>query len=103
VTTTLTVDKKDTIITINPMSAVKKGDSVTVKGTFKDSTGAALIKSTVIVYINGEHHTIKTDNKGIYNYTFTAKKIGENEIKVVYNGNTKYNAYETKTTLTVNE
>jgi TolA-binding protein len=103
VTTTLTVDKKDTIITINPMSAVKKGDSVTVKGTFKDSTGAALIKSTVIVYINGEHHTIKTDNKGVYNYTFTAKKIGENEIKVVYNGNTKYNAYETKTTLTVNE
>lgn len=41
--------------------------------------------------MNGTPHTVKTDANGNYNYTFTAKKVGQNEIIVKYNENTKYN------------
>ena len=53
--------------------------------------------------MNGTPHTVKTDANGNYNYTFTAKKVGQNEIIVKYNGNTKYNTYETSTTFKVFE
>ena len=34
--------------------------------------------------MNGTPHTVKTDANGNYNYTFTAKKVGQNEIIVKY-------------------
>ena len=102
-TTTFTVDKKDTVMTVDAIADVNKGDSVTVTGTFKNADGTAFRNSNVIVYVNGAHHTVKTDNNGNYNYTFTAKLVGDNEIRVVFNGNNKYNACETTTTFTVKE
>ena len=57
--------------------------------------------SNVIVYVNGLHHTVKTDNDGIYNYTFKANNIGNITLTVRYNGNEKYNPYSINTTLLV--
>ena len=95
------VAKKDTIITINPISNVNKGSQVTVDGKLKNADGTALKNTNVVVYVNGLHHTVKTDTSGYYNYTFTANSVGINEIMVKYIGNANYNASNSTTTFKV--
>ncbi len=100
-TTTYLVNKKDTMITVNPISDTIKGKNVTVTGKLTNADGNRLKNSNVIVYVNGLHHTVKTDNDGIYNYTFKANNIGNITLTVRYNGNEKYNPYSINTTLLV--
>ena len=100
-TTTFTVNKKNTKITINKIANTNKGKNVSVTGKFTNADGTALTNSNIVVYVNGAHHTVKTDSKGLYNYTFTANVIGVNNITVAYMGNAKYNAFNTTTTFTV--
>ena len=93
--------KKNTKITINKIANANKGKNVSVTGKFTNADGTALTNSNIVVYVNGAHHTVKTDSKGLYNYTFTANVIGVNNITVAYMGNAKYNAFNTTTTFTV--
>jgi hypothetical protein len=102
-TTTFTVDKQDTLLTIDEISGIQYLDYVTINGTFKTKGGQAIINSNVVVYINGEHHTVKTNNKGVFSYGFKATCMGKNNITVKYAGNTRYVATETKTTFVVDK
>ncbi len=102
-TTTFRVDKKDTVITVDDIADTTKGKNVTVTGKFTNEDGTALTNSNIVVYVNGAHHTVKTDSTGTYSYTFKAKNIGENYITVAYSGNAKYNTFHTTTTFNVEE
>ena len=100
-TTTFTVNKKDTKITINKINTTTKGSTITVTGKFTNSDGVALTNSNVKVNINGVTTSVKTDNKGIYSISYKTTVIGTNNITVSYPGNTKYNSYSTATTFKV--
>ena len=99
ISTTINVIKKDTKITIKKIYSGKINDNITITGKLKNEDGKALINSNVVVYINDGHHTIKTNNRGIYSYVFTPKMVGEYNITVEYKGNTKYNPSNTTTIL----
>ncbi|RAP47408.1 MAG: hypothetical protein BZ135_02190, partial [Methanosphaera sp. rholeuAM6] len=91
----------NTSITVNSIADVQLNDKVTVKGTLTDADGNKLMNTYVTVSVNGVEAFVKTDNKGVYTYTATAKKIGENVVTATYEGTEKYNASTTETTFNV--
>ena len=92
---------KDTILTIDPLDAIKYNSEVTVKGKLSDNETNALKDAYVVVKINGVETPVKTGNDGSYTFTTTINKMSVGDIKVAYEGSDKYNPSEASTPLTV--
>ena len=99
--TTFTMVKQDLKITINPISNVKKGSTVTVTGTFTDANGKVRANTNLKVNLNGKEYTTKTDTKGIFTYKTTANTLGTNTITLSHNGGANYNPTSSKATFSV--
>ena len=92
---------KDTILTIDPLDAIKYNSEVTVKGKLSDNETNALKDAYVVVKINGVETPVKTGNDGSYIFTTTINKMSVGDIKVAYEGSDKYNPSDASTPLTV--
>jgi len=100
-TTTFKMVKQDLKITINPITNVKKGSTLTVTGTFTDANGKIRANTNLKVKLNGVEHTTKTDTKGVFTFKTTANKLGTNTITISHTGGANYNPTNTTKTFTV--
>ena len=98
---TVEVMPMDTIITLDAISAVKKGENITVSGKVVDENGDP-VSGTVKLIINNGRATVKTDFDGVFMYDFTANRLGTTNITASYIGGNRYFASYTNSTVTVN-
>ena len=94
------VAQQDTSIIIDEITPVKSGNNVTVTGKLVDANGNP-IKGTIKLLINNGRATVKTDDSGVFTYTFVASKVGVNNISASYLESTKYLASNTTATVEV--
>jgi hypothetical protein len=100
---TFNVVLEDTFITVDAIDDVTYKDSVTITGKLTGAEGKALRKSTVTITLNGKAIKVKTDDQGVYAYTFNATTMDLNTVKVAYEGYGRVNPSEAETTFTVNK
>ncbi len=98
-TYTFEVAKADTVITIDDIEAVKKGETVTITGALTDHNGNALANKVVRLLINNGRKTLKTDADGVYTFDYALTRIGENTITATFEGDDYYT--ESTETITV--
>ncbi len=99
--TTFKMVKQDLKITINLISNVKKGSTVTVTGTFTDANGKIRANTNLKVSFNGVEYTTRTDSKGVFTFTTTANKVGSNTIIISHAGGANYNPTSSMKSFTV--
>ena len=95
------VGKTATKITVNSIGTVEKDSLVRVTGKYTDINGNNLRYTPIIITINGQTYTNKTDSNGIYTYVYKASSPGTNTITVSYPGNTRYTGATATTTFQV--
>ena len=66
-----------------------------------DKDGNSLRYTPIKIKINEVVKTINTDKNGIYTTDFTPNKQGIYSLEISYNGNARYSASNTKTTIKV--
>ena len=74
---------------------------MTVSGRFTTVDGVGLRNSQLSVVVNGVKSVVRTDNQGVYNYTFNASDVGVNNVTVSYAGNSRYAKTSTNSTFKV--
>ena len=74
---------------------------MTITGKLTDENNNEIKNETILITINNNQYNTTTNNKGEYNITKNATKVGINNITLTYNGNTNYNEYKTTTTANV--
>lgn len=97
--TTVEVNKKEAVITLDPISPVNQKENITIKGKIIDKDGKSISGAQVKITINGSPKTLKADSDGVFTYTYTLSNVGTNNITAVFNGNNSFEA--TNATLTV--
>lgn len=100
-TITVTVEAAESVITLDKIESVQKGNQITISGKLSDVNGNAIANAQIKVMINNSPKTIKTDANGVFTYTYTMNKIGSNNITVKYLGSAKYAEAEATTTVEV--
>ena len=88
--TTFTVIHKPTIIEFTATD-VTYDDYTQIEGYLKDCEYNNLIKTRVILTINGETYYTRTNEYGEFNYNYITKKAGKNNITARFNGTEYYN------------
>ncbi|OQD58049.1 hypothetical protein MBBAR_30c00490, partial [Methanobrevibacter arboriphilus JCM 13429 = DSM 1125] len=85
---------KDLIGTKISLSSTKEGNKITVEGELKDINGNVLANQVVVLKLGDKSVNLKTNSKGVFNYTFTLSKAGNYYGSALYNGlNTSYVKY----------
>ena len=98
--TTFTVTKKKTTLTIHYIPNTHYTDTVEIHGELstKDEN---LNGRPIILNINGNTVTRKTNEEGIYSYEYKTKIPGKNNITATYKGNNYYQIAKTNKTFKV--
>jgi len=99
--TTVEVTKAKSVITLDDIESVTKGESATFTGTLTDEEGNAIANAQVKITINGSQKTLKTDANGVFTHTFKMIKEGTNNITAAFNGNNDYAEANTNSTVEV--
>ncbi|MBE6486929.1 MAG: hypothetical protein E7Z85_08835 [Methanosphaera stadtmanae] len=99
-TQTVTINRKESKVTVNDITSVTCNDNVTITGKITDIEGNPLGHVNVFVYLNGEEQHVTTYRTGIFKATYITTTVGEQEVIVKYKGNTKYLASNATTTFT---
>jgi len=87
-----TVTKKNTKITFDKILTQAINTNVKISGKFTDNDGNSLRYTPVILKINNDKVTVKTDGQGVFTYTVKVTKSGLNNVTGSYNGNARYAA-----------
>ncbi|MBE6513423.1 MAG: hypothetical protein E7Z75_09855 [Methanobrevibacter olleyae] len=104
---------KATEITVQPISQVKADEKATITGKLTDENNNPIKNTNIEITINGKLYgdsqytnitkiNVKTNDKGIYNYTYIPNSGGNYTITVNFPGNQNYKTNKTETTLNVN-
>jgi len=104
---------KATKITVQPISQVKAYEKATITGKLTDENNNPIKNTNIEITINGKLYgdsqytnitkiNVKTNDKGIYNYTYTPNSGGNYTITVNFPGDQNYKTNKTETTLNVN-
>ena len=83
---TFTVNRLRTILTANKVKDTLIGDSVTISGTLKNMS-SSLANTYLIVSVNEDNYLAMTDNKGNYNISLEASRLGLNNVTISFEGN----------------
>lgn len=95
--TTFTVLKQTTKLTILTISQKTYKENVTILGKLSDKTGSIIRNATVKVKVNTKTYTARTNSKGLYSLKIVANKVGTNNVTVTYAGDKYYKAVTKKT------
>lgn len=98
--TTVEVSKTESVIIIDSLGTINKGDNVTISGKITDKNNNAIANAQVKITINGSPKTVKSDSNGVFVYNYIMNRLGDNDITVIFNGNNNFLA--TNTTSIVN-
>ena len=87
-----------TYIKLNNIKEVAYHDHATISGYYYYGNDIPLTSTNMRININGETHTVKTDNQGYFKYDYYAERVYKNTVTVSYPGNTNFKgATATKT------
>jgi len=98
---TVNVTKRQSKVILNDIPSINSGNNVTVAGTVTDDDGTAISAAQVKITINGSSKTLRTDDNGVFTYTYPMNKVGTNNITVIYKGSNTYETAQTSTTVEV--
>ncbi len=101
VTKTFNVLLKQTKITLNKISNVKKGTTINIVGKYQDTSGNPLKLTTITLNINNVKYYTKTDQSGVFSYSYKTTKVGTNSVVASYPGNARYASNSTKLSFVV--
>ncbi len=101
-TTTVTVNKLNTVISASATSPVTIGEKTTISGTVKDSNNKAL-NTTVTITINNESPVTVTVTDGVFTYDYTTTTVGQNNVVITTPSTTNYNNDTFNTNFIVNK
>ncbi|RAP49167.1 MAG: hypothetical protein BZ138_08235 [Methanosphaera sp. rholeuAM270] len=101
--TTFKTLQRATKITVNKIKDTTIGTTVNITGKLTDNIGDVFRATAIKLRINGKLINTKTDNRGIYKYSFKTTIPGRNNITVTYPGNINYKNSEAKISVTVNK
>ena len=96
----INVEKTGTKIVLNEVGTVKQKSKVDITGQLCDENDKG-IYGTVKLLINSGRATVKTDDNGLFTYSFNATQSGENTVKANYIESTNYEASESLTMFAV--
>lgn len=99
--TKFNVTKKDTKLSIDPVSNATLGNNVTIKGKYTDSSGNPLKSTTVSLVVNDAKYGIKTDQNGVFKIEYETFVSGINHIEAYYRGTEKYSGTSLNATFNV--
>ncbi len=85
----INVDKQESRVVLNNISAVKSGTPVAITGQLVDAYGDGFY-GTVKLLINNGRATVKTDENGYFSYEYTLSRVGQNNISAWYLESAKY-------------
>lgn len=100
--TTFQVIHKPTIIDFT-VNDVDYNDYAEIEGILEDVEYNPLIKTRIMLNINGEAYFTRTDENGQFNYLYQTKKSGKNSITAIFNGTEYYNYVSKTKTFNVNK
>ena len=90
--TSLTVEKLESKLTINSTSPVSVGENVEISGKLLDENDKPISDATVQVNYEGNIKNITTDKDGNYNTNFPVTSSGEKNVTATFIGDDKYDA-----------
>lgn len=90
--TSLTVEKLESKLTINSTSPVSVGENVEISGKLLDENDKPISDATVQVNYEGNIKNITTDKDGNYNTSFPVTSSGEKNVTATFIGDDKYDA-----------
>ncbi|RAP51324.1 MAG: hypothetical protein BZ138_05490, partial [Methanosphaera sp. rholeuAM270] len=99
--TQITANKIETQITIEDIDDVTITEKINIKGKLTDKYNNPISNANITITMGNDKTTAKTDNKGNYNATLTAKSLGNKTINAAYTGNNKYLASKANTKIKV--
>ena len=98
VTDSVTIDKKDVIITINPIQNITFTQTTNISGLLTDKEENAIKNAEIVLDVDGVEVILKTNNQGQYSTIFNTTNIGLNNVTATFNGNNIYNNATTNNT-----
>ncbi len=101
-TTTFTVNKKSSALTVACNTTVYVGDSVTISGKLS-SGSVSIVNAKVVINVKGKNSTVTTDSSGNYKLTVATTSLGSNKVSIKYTGNGTFLSSSTTTIFTVNK
>ncbi|RAP45366.1 MAG: hypothetical protein BZ135_06030 [Methanosphaera sp. rholeuAM6] len=99
--TTVKVLKRDTKLSVKDISETLQGTNVVITGKLTSSEGINLGNTNIYISVNGVESHVKATKGGVFTYSYEAKKVGNNVVKVTYKGNSNYNGCDATTKFTV--
>ena len=96
--TSLTVEKLESKLTINSTKPVKVDENVEISGKLLDENNKAINGATVQVNYGGNIQNVTTDKDGNYKTSFPVTSTDEKTITATYIGNNTYDASQAQTT-----
>ena len=94
------IESLDSYIVINNIAENYVESTFTITGYVKHNDTYKVSNQNVIVSINGNNYTTKTDNDGKFSYNYYATVVGTNNVTVSFNGNSVFNTSTNKTSFT---
>ncbi len=96
-------NKSETRIVLDEIGPVKKGEAIIISGQLTDTEGLVITGVPVKILINGSPKTIRTGNYGEFDHLYIMNNEGTNNITVLFNGNSNFEACELTTTVEVSK
>ncbi|WP_323736119.1 Ig-like domain repeat protein [Methanosphaera sp. ISO3-F5] len=99
--TTLTVEKLNTKITIDTIKDVPVTENVVISAKVVDEKAVPVASAQVKVSFDGKTQNVTSDNNGNIRVTIPTSTVGNKEVIVIYDGNSKYNPSNMESTARV--
>ncbi|WP_323735872.1 hypothetical protein PXD04_08255 [Methanosphaera sp. ISO3-F5] len=100
---TFKVTRMPTTLYMDNYSIATIGKKETITGELYNNNNDPLKNTKINIYYNGAKKTVKTNKKGYFSYTFTAKKAGKNKLTAQYIGTNKYIGSKKSITVDINK
>ena len=97
-----TVNKVGASINADVVDA-KVGETVPITGTIVDENNKPVAGANVTISINGENHTVTTDDEGKYTYPYKVDTLGRNNVTVSLEDNDNYDVQSTSYSFNVDK
>ena len=91
ITKSFIVDKKDTLITINPIEDNSYSDQIILTGKLTDIDGNIIPQAIITIKYNSKSSQVLSDDNGEFNLELSDIIIGQNNVNVTFSGNQYYN------------
>ena len=91
ITKSFIVNKKDTLLNINPIDDNSYANQIILTGKLTDLDGNIIQDANLTINYNSKPSQVQSDINGSFNYELSDRIIGQNNVKIMFLGNSYYN------------